>query len=180
VARISTPIDLVAALGSGAHDSSHRYPYCRDTLVLGGTEHRISAPDSRGFHVFDNGLTIVLRPAANSCRPFFRGLLASGVAFSSCNSVVAWMELDLLLALLCVVRTADLLVCPRFHPLHSPVRTGRMRIKLRYILPVAQMALTVGLLWWANLWWKAAAASMTCLEPRLPSGSVSPLTLRSR
>jgi hypothetical protein len=55
-----------------------------------------------------------------------------------------------------------------------------MRIKLRYILPVAQMALTVGLLWWANLWWKAAAASMTCLEPRLPSGSVSPLTLRSR
>jgi hypothetical protein len=29
-----------------------------------------------------------------------------------------------------------------------------MRVKLRYVLPVAQMALTVGLLWWTNLWWK--------------------------
>jgi hypothetical protein len=29
-----------------------------------------------------------------------------------------------------------------------------MRVKLRYVLPVAQMALAVGLLWWTNLWWK--------------------------
>ena len=32
-----------------------------------------------------------------------------------------------------------------------------MRVKLRYVLPVAQMALAVCLLWWTNLWWKSVA-----------------------
>jgi hypothetical protein len=30
-----------------------------------------------------------------------------------------------------------------------------MRVKLRYTLPVSQMALAVGLLWWTDLWFKA-------------------------
>jgi hypothetical protein len=39
-------------------------------------------------------------------------------------------------------------------PLGRCYKCMDMRVKLRYVLPAAQMALTVGLLWWTHLWWK--------------------------
>ncbi len=49
-----------------------------------------------------------------------------------------------------------------------------MRVKLRYALPMAQMALAAGLFWWSDRWFKVQMLLQDMPARRLHSDYASP------